>query len=100
MDTQQGAATDGLFVPPHRRMSHPDGGLPFCASSWGSYFASHRHQAGHRDGGRGAALPGRLERWINTMPKIVAKQAADNPILFYKHFLENTVLTHPQTLPT
>ena len=42
-------------------------------------------------------LPGASERWISTMPKIVSKQAADNPILFYKHFLENTVLTHPET---
>ena len=41
-------------------------------------------------------LPGASERWIHTMPKIVTKQASDNPILFYKHFLENTVLTHPE----
>ena len=30
------------------------------------------------------------------MPTIVTKQASENPILFYKHFLENTVLTHPE----
>ena len=30
------------------------------------------------------------------MPNIVTKQASENPILFYKHFLENTVLTHPE----
>jgi uncharacterized membrane protein YphA (DoxX/SURF4 family) len=42
----------------------------------------------------GVPLPGASERWVNVMPKIVAKQAADNPILFYKHFLEHTVLTH------
>ena len=41
-------------------------------------------------------LPGASERWISTMPTIVTKQASDNPILFYKHFLENTVLTHPE----
>ena len=35
-------------------------------------------------------------RWIEVMPKIVAKQASENPVLFYKHFLENTVLTHPE----
>ena len=29
------------------------------------------------------------------MPNIVTKQASENPILLYKHFLENTVLTHP-----
>ena len=39
-------------------------------------------------------LPAASERWINVMPTIVTKQASDNPILFYKHFLENTVLTH------
>mgnify|MGYP003290789407 CR=1 FL=1 len=30
------------------------------------------------------------------MPTIVTKQASENPILFYKHFLENTVLGHPE----
>jgi thiosulfate dehydrogenase (quinone) large subunit len=34
------------------------------------------------------------DRWINVMPKIVARQASENPLLFYKHFLEETVLTH------
>jgi len=36
------------------------------------------------------------ERWLGTMPKIVAKQASENPIAFYKHFLEGTVLTHSE----
>lgn len=31
-------------------------------------------------------------RWIETMPNILAKQIADNPILWYKSFLENTVV--------
>lgn len=35
-------------------------------------------------------------RWIDVMPKIVARQASENPILFYKHFLEGTVLTHAE----
>ena len=39
-------------------------------------------------------FPAVSDRWINVMPTIVTKQASDNPILFYKHFLENTVLTH------
>lgn len=39
-------------------------------------------------------VPGASARWIATMPKIVAKQAAGNPILWYKDFLESTVLTH------
>jgi len=33
-------------------------------------------------------------RWIEVMPKIVAKQASENPVVFYKHFLEGVVLTH------
>ena len=33
-------------------------------------------------------------RWIEAMPGIVARQAAENPILWYKAFLEQTVLTH------
>ncbi len=32
------------------------------------------------------------ERWIAVMPKIVARQASENPIAFYKQFLEGTVL--------
>ncbi len=41
-------------------------------------------------------VPGASARWISVMPTIVSKQAADNPVLFYKHFLENTVLGHPE----
>ena len=32
------------------------------------------------------------ERWLEVMPKIVTRQASENPIAFYKHFLETTVL--------
>ncbi|MEO7986065.1 MAG: TQO small subunit DoxD [Gemmatimonadales bacterium] len=39
-------------------------------------------------------VPAVQERWVSVMPTIVAKQAAGNPLLFYKHFLEETVLTH------
>jgi uncharacterized membrane protein YphA (DoxX/SURF4 family) len=39
-------------------------------------------------------FPAVSERWLSVMPKIVARQASDNPLAFYKHFLENTVLTH------
>jgi uncharacterized membrane protein YphA (DoxX/SURF4 family) len=39
-------------------------------------------------------VPAVSGRWIHVMPTIVTKQASDNPILFYKHFLEGTVLTH------
>ena len=41
-------------------------------------------------------VPAVSERWINVMPNIVAKQASQNPIVFYKQFLEGTVLTHPE----
>ena len=33
------------------------------------------------------------------MPKIVAKQASENPLPFYKHFLEGTVLPHSSSSP-
>ena len=35
-------------------------------------------------------------RWLATMPQLVAKQAAENPILWYKAFLENTVLPNAE----
>src|SRR3954451_14505494 len=42
-------------------------------------------------------LPAVSERWLMVMPKIVAKQASENPLAFYKQFLEGTVLTHSST---
>ena len=45
-------------------------------------------------------LPAVSDRWLSVMPKIVAKQASENPIAFYKNFLEQTVLTTPTSLPT
>ena len=39
-------------------------------------------------------VPAVSDRWLATMPKIVAKQASENPIAFYKHFLEEVVLKH------
>jgi uncharacterized membrane protein YphA (DoxX/SURF4 family) len=39
-------------------------------------------------------VPAVSERWLAVMPKIVAKQASDNPLTFYKHFLEGTVIPH------
>jgi uncharacterized membrane protein YphA (DoxX/SURF4 family) len=41
-------------------------------------------------------VPAVSPRWIEVMPKIVTRQAAENPLLFFKHFLEGTVLTHPE----
>jgi thiosulfate dehydrogenase [quinone] large subunit len=37
-------------------------------------------------------VPAVSERWLTVMPKIVAKQASENPLVFYKQFLEGTVL--------
>jgi uncharacterized membrane protein YphA (DoxX/SURF4 family) len=45
-------------------------------------------------------VPAVSERWIDVMPNIVTKQASENPILFYKQFLEGTVLTHPELFAT
>jgi uncharacterized membrane protein YphA (DoxX/SURF4 family) len=39
-------------------------------------------------------IPAVSERWLTVMPKIVAKQASENPLVFYKQFLEGTVLPH------
>ena len=39
-------------------------------------------------------IPVVSERWLNIMPKIVARQASDNPLTFYKQFLEGTVLPY------
>lgn len=39
-------------------------------------------------------VPAVQDRWISVMPTIVGKQAAGNPVEFYKHFLEGTVLVH------
>jgi uncharacterized membrane protein YphA (DoxX/SURF4 family) len=37
-------------------------------------------------------VPDASERWLNVMPKIVARQAAGNPFPWYRDFLEHTVL--------
>jgi uncharacterized membrane protein YphA (DoxX/SURF4 family) len=37
-------------------------------------------------------IPAVSDRWLTVMPKIVARQASENPLSFYKHFLENVVL--------
>jgi uncharacterized membrane protein YphA (DoxX/SURF4 family) len=37
-------------------------------------------------------VPSASARWLATMPKLVAKQAAGNPLPWYKDFLETTVL--------
>jgi uncharacterized membrane protein YphA (DoxX/SURF4 family) len=42
-------------------------------------------------------VPAVSERWLSVMPKIVAKQASENPLSFYKQFLDGTVLQHSST---
>ena len=37
-------------------------------------------------------IPVVSERWLEVMPKIVTRQASENPIAFYKQFLEGTVI--------
>jgi uncharacterized membrane protein YphA (DoxX/SURF4 family) len=37
-------------------------------------------------------IPVVSDRWLEVMPKIVTRQASENPIAFYKQFLEGTVL--------
>jgi uncharacterized membrane protein YphA (DoxX/SURF4 family) len=39
-------------------------------------------------------VPTASERWLHTMPILIAKYADGNPIGFVKGFLENTVLPH------
>ncbi|HXE57763.1 MAG TPA: TQO small subunit DoxD [Gemmatimonadales bacterium] len=41
-------------------------------------------------------LPAASERWITTMPQIVARQAAELPIPWYKRFLEGTVIPNAE----
>jgi uncharacterized membrane protein YphA (DoxX/SURF4 family) len=82
---------------PAASMSHPDRWLAFLRVVVGLYFAKAVYtKLGLVMVGGVLPLPGASERWIHTMPTIVTKQASENPILFYKHFLENTVLTHPE----
>jgi len=40
-------------------------------------------------------VPAANERWIHTMPKLLAKYAADNPIEWYRDFLLHTVVPNP-----
>jgi len=41
-------------------------------------------------------VPAVSARWMEVMPKIVARQASENPIAFYKQFLEGTVIPNSQ----
>ena len=79
-------------------MSHPDRWLAFARIVVGLYFAKAVYtKIGLLMLGGVIPVPGASARWITTMPNIVTRQASENPIQFYKHFLENTVLAHPET---
>src|SRR5688572_33074746 len=75
-------------------MSHPAEWLAFLRVVVGLYFVKALWQKLELLGGV-IPIPMASVRWIETMPKIVAKQASENPILWYKHFLEGTVLQNP-----
>lgn len=40
-------------------------------------------------------FPGVEPRWIEMMPQIIARQMAENPIGWYRAFVEQAVMTHP-----
>jgi uncharacterized membrane protein YphA (DoxX/SURF4 family) len=78
-------------------MSHPDRWMAFLRIVVGLYFVkSLATKMTVVLAGGFLPVPMVSERWINVMPNIVAKQASQNPLAFYKHFLEGTVLTHPE----
>lgn len=80
---------------PAASMSHPDRWLAVLRIVVGLYFTKAVYtKLGLVMVGGVLPLPGASARWIQTMPTIVTKQASENPVLFYKHFLEHTVLTH------
>ena len=74
-------------------MSNPAGWLAFLRIVVGLYFVkSLVTKMSITMLGGVVPIPVVSERWIEVMPKIVTRQAAENPIAFYKHFLETTVL--------
>jgi uncharacterized membrane protein YphA (DoxX/SURF4 family) len=78
-------------------MAHPDKWLAFLRIVVGLYFVkSLITKMSIVFIGGFLPVPAVSERWIGVMPKIVAKQAVENPIASYKQFLEGTVLTHPE----
>jgi len=75
-------------------MSRPAEWLAFLRIVVGLYFVKALWQKLELVAGV-IPIPAASARWIETMPKIVARQAAENPILWYKQFLDGTVLQHP-----
>ena len=82
-------------------MSNPDKWLAFLRIVVGLYFVkSLITKMTIVLAGGFVPVPAVSDRWIGVMPKIVAKQASENPIVAYKQFLEGTVLTHPELFAT
>ena len=82
-------------------MSNPDKWLAFLRIVVGLYFVkSLITKMTIVLAGGFLPVPAVSDRWIGVMPKIVAKQASENPIVAYKQFLEGTVLTHPELFAT
>lgn len=82
-------------------MSNPDKWLAFLRIVVGLYFVkSLLTKMTIVLAGGFVPVPAVSDRWIGVMPKIVAKQASENPIVAYKQFLEGTVLTHPELFAT
>jgi uncharacterized membrane protein YphA (DoxX/SURF4 family) len=78
-------------------MAHPDKWIAFLRVVVGLYFVkSLITKMSIFLAGGFLPVPVVSERWIDVLPKIVGRQAAGNPIVFYKQFLEGTVLTHPE----
>jgi uncharacterized membrane protein YphA (DoxX/SURF4 family) len=77
-----------------QRPSHPAEWMAFLRIVVGLYFVKALWQKLELVGGV-IPIPVASDRWIETMPKIVARQAAENPIGWYKQFLEGTVLQNP-----
>ena len=84
--------------PPAVSMSHPAEWLALLRIVVGLYFVkSLITKMTIVFAGGIIPLPAVSERWLSVMPKIVARQASENPLSFYKQFLEGTVLTHSST---
>ena len=80
---------------PTSTMSNPAGWLALLRIVVGLYFVkSLITKMGFVMLGGVLPLPAVSERWLTVMPKIVAKQASENPLTFYKQFLEGTVIPH------
>lgn len=87
--------------PPPVAMSHPARWLAVLRIAVGLYFVKALWtKMTFAMAGGVLPIPTVSERWITVMPKIVTKQAAENPLLFYKQFLEGTVLSHSELFAT